>query len=786
MEEGSQGSDIESPVCAVQVVKKGGQKRIGAAVRSRCQRKSMEDNILWKIELFEFADNDQFSNLDSLIVQLGACSLLIPEDIQDSADGKKIQLVVDDHSVDVNYCKKSTFKLSAASGVLVKLSGVDTYVTNTAETECPLGVGCVECLSQYLGLIGIDDELGKYSISFGSLSNHMRLDSAAASAINLLPRSDDPSPYGSLYGVLNRCKTKMGQRLLERWLRQPLVDEQEINRRLDVVELLKESAIARNLLVDGSLKGIPDIDAILTKIQKPNADLSGVYRLYIFTRALPGIIRALNELQEDQCIEKGDKTSFITERYIVPLQDLDSKLDMYRQLVEHVVDFDRLPDLMVAAKHDPNLMELKEEIDDLEAQARQLQEKANRTWGSFTDVKLESNSQFGFIFRTTKGDDERKLRANNSKIRILSMLKNGLHFTTPELTGVAERHQEVERLYRKQQAELVRNAVATARTYLPVVEAACALVSELDVLSSFATVAAVSPATYVRPTLSPLTTSANASAENKRRTTLKGARHPCVELMDGVDFIANDYDLTIDQSNFQIVTGPNMGGKSTYIRGLGSIVTLAQIGSFVPCEEAHIAVVDCVLARVGAGDAGQKGISTFMAEMLEASVLLETATSNSLVIIDELGRGTSTYDGFGLAWAIAEYITTKINPLCLFATHFHELTALAHHRPNVVNKHVSAIVENKEVVMLHNVMDGPCAESFGIHVAAMASFPDSVIREAKRKSDQLEDPEAGGVTKDTLKLQKILTAMNKFESLPVADMSASEARSQLSEVFLSP
>ena len=221
-------------------------------------------------------------------------------------------------------------------------------------------------------------------------------------------------------------------------------------------------------------------------------------------------------------------------------------------------------------------------------------------------------------------------------------------------------------------------------------------VAELDVLTSYASVAALAPNSYCRPVLYPLTSSTvgeNAEAlhaTSPRMLKLKKARHPCVELMDCVDFIANDYDLQPEASSFQIITGPNMGGKSTYIRGLGSIVLMAQVGCFVPCESAEIALVDAILARVGAGDAGQKGVSTFMAEMLEAAVLVETATRNSLVIIDELGRGTSTVDGFGLAWGIAQYIATKIRPFCLFATHFYELTALEKSVCHVVNKHVSA------------------------------------------------------------------------------------------------
>jgi DNA mismatch repair protein MSH2 len=330
--------------------------------------------------------------------------------------------------------------------------------------------------------------------------------------------------------------------------------------------------------------------------------------------------------------------------------------------------------------------------------------------------------------------------------------------------------------------------------YAPVLEAASTILSELDVFLSLAHVAAHSPGgTYCKPTI----------LDKDGDLTLKKARHPCVELQDlpsGGEFIANDYKLTRkddeenDNGHFMIMTGPNMGGKSTYIRQIGTIAVLAQMGSYVPCESASIPVLSGVLCRVGAGDFQLRGVSTFMAEMLEAAAILQTATKDSLVIIDELGRGTSTFDGFGLAWAIAEHLATKIKCFTLFATHFHEMTAMADQFKGVINRHVSAHTTTDSITMLYQVQKGPCDRSFGVHVAELAKFPRAVIDDAKRRVQELEgevqkQPDAKKRRKTTTStvLGDVTEARNfveKFVALPLDKMTPEERCAAVKNIAL--
>lgn len=547
------------------------------------------------------------------------------------------------------------------------------------------------------------------------------------------------------------------------------------------------------------------------RMQSKKAGLEEMFRVYVLSRSLPAILSILNEIVDNSKTpdnsENWDETAAanksesLQSKFIQPLEKSMDKFGMYQQFIQHVLDLEALPDLEINPVHDPTLQELRAEKEDIEFQAQSLLQEAQKGWGREFTMTLDTdprNRSHGIVFRSTRTDDERALRNAKKDLKILSILKNGVHFTTSALESLSYRYREVQEEYAEKQQTIMQCALETALTYLPLVESVCDELAELDVLVGFATAASYAPMEYTRPVMRP---------QGSGIVSLKGARHPCVEFMDDVQFVPNDYELVKGRSAMQIITGPNMGGKSTYIRGLGSIVVMAHIGSFVPCSQAEISIVTAVLARVGAGDSVQKGVSTFMAEMLEASVILGTASADSLIIIDELGRGTSTFDGFGLAWGISEHIANKIGAYCLFATHFHELTALAQAshvsadesseervesnvtltkaNVGVVNRHVTGKVINGKVVMLYAVENGPCHESFGVHVAAMAQFPDKVIQTAKRKAIALEHTNMTAVTDVSVTdtQGKIVKVMDRFGELPMMTIPACDMKIALNSCF---
>jgi len=542
----------------------------------------------------------------------------------------------------------------------------------------------------------------------------------------------DANDNFSLYGLMARGRTAMGKRLLKVWLLQPLVDKGAIDERLDVVEAFATDGELREQIRDNLLRGLPDVERLTRKLERKRATLSDLCQLYRASSKLPSIISELSRAAEGGA-------EVLQQRFVDPLATAHDAehLTKFEELLEAAVDLDRVPDeYLVCATYSPDLQSLKEDKDEVEAEIEELARGIAGDLGLVFDktIKLEwhkVNNSRTRCMRITAKEEKQARKKLSAKYLLLETRKDGTKFTNRALKDAAQRLADLTADYNARQTELVEQVVAVAHSFVDVWLTVAATLAELDVLAGFAELSVNAPTPFVRPEM------LDADAGE---VTLQGSRHPCVEAQDEVDFIKNDCDMRRGQSWFQIITGPNMGGKSTYIRQVGVAVLMAQVGCFVPCDAARIAVRDCIFARVGAGDCQLRGVSTFMAEMLETASILKGATARSLVIIDELGRGTSTYDGFGLAWAISEHLMQEIGCSTLFATHFHELTALRG-EVGVRNLHVETAIDKASgrLTMIYKVSEGACDQSFGIHVAEYARFPEAVLELARKKALELED-----------------------------------------------
>ncbi|POM68543.1 DNA mismatch repair protein Msh2, partial [Phytophthora palmivora] len=605
---------------ALQIRNEKHLKQVGVAVRRPRTRASCvkgqadEDTKQWELLLFSFSDSSELANLESLLVQMAPSTCYVSaelEQMQSVGDSKKLHALLKTHEVAPVYMKKQLF--SDVSGVetnVSRLLGANTMAEYQDVLASKLAAGSLACLIEALGVMTDADAFGCYTLHEGNLSSAMQLDSAAIWSLNLLPEPNSTTTGvtrfgGSVLEILNRGKTPMGRRLLERWIRQPLLNVKQIENRQNLVQLFVDDSSLRMELLDECMKALPDLGRLAISLEKKkNAKITDLVSVYdAAVGAMPKVLKLLKGTDGggDEALAKLVKETFAT-----PLEKILADLQGYTELVKEVVDLDSRPTLVVNAKHDENLQTLREEWDSILADIEEEHRNALDTISD--DIKCEKDKVRGFVFRIVNKKEEARL-SKMQNVHICQVLVSGVQFTTAKLKALATDHRRVRGEYEERQAHLLNAAIDVASTYVPVLVAATATLAELDVLLGFAHAACHAGSGYCRPTM-----------ENDGDcVVLTSARHPCVELQDGVDFIPNDYNFERENSRFQLVTGPNMGGKSTYIRQLGTIAVMAQIGSFVPAEVARLPVFDKLLVRVGAGDLQQRGVSTFMLEMLEAS-----------------------------------------------------------------------------------------------------------------------------------------------------------------------
>lgn len=691
------------------------------------------DASVRELGVSEFLDNDLYSNLESLLIQLGVKECLVQADNKKGdPELNKIRAIADSCGIAISERGLGDFGTKDIEQDLTRLLRGEIAAGILPQTDLKLAMGSAAALIKYLGVLSDPSNFGQYQLYQHDLSQYMKLDASALKALNLMPGPRDGSKNMSLYGLLDHCRTPVGKRLLAQWLKQPLMSLEEIERRQQLVEAFVMDTELRQAMQDPHLRGVPDLYRLAKRFQRKQASLEDVVRAYQMAIRIPGFIGTLEGIMDEQYKDPLDA------EYTSKLIEYSNSLDKLQEMVETTIDIDALDnhEYKIKPEFDESLKILARKLERLEKDMKTELRVVSEDLNQEVDKKLflENHRVHGHVFRLTR--TESGCIRNKKQYPEASTQKNGVYFTTSALQNMRREHQQLTENYNRTQSGLVSEVVNVAASYCPVLEKLAGVLAHLDVIVSFAHVSVHAPSSYVRPKMHP---------RGEGNTILKEARHPCMEMQDDIQFITNDVSLIRGSSEFLIITGPNMGGKSTYIRQIGVIALMAQVGCFVPCSEAELTLFDSILARVGASDSQLKGVSTFMAEMLETANILKSATSDSLIIIDELGRGTSTYDGFGLAWAISEHIVKEIRCFSMFATHFHELTALVNEYPQVQNLHVVAHIGNdterdrREVTLLYKVKEGVCDQSFGIHVAELVRFPEKVVNMAKRKADELED-----------------------------------------------
>ena len=572
-------------------------------------------------------------------------------------------------------------------------------------------------VSSINGLIGYIKETQKTDldhinkITVYKISRYMALDINARRNLEITEKLRDKSKKGTLLWVLDKTATSMGGRLLRRWLNDPLIDVEAINKRLDAVQELKDNMMLRGDVIE-SLKKVYDIERLAGKMAYGSANARDMVTLKNSLVKLPEVKQNLS-----QC-----KSELLKELY----ENLDELQDIY-QLIDKAIEDDPPMTItdggIIKMGYDPEIDKLKTAQTEGKNWLVQLEVKEKEETG-IKNLKVGFNKVFGYYIEVTKSNLSqvpdryiRKQTLTNGERYITEELKN----LEDQILGAEEKVISLEHdTFIKIRDEISKNIKRLQKT--------SEVVSTLDVLSDFAQIA--EDMNYCKP-----------EVNNSGVIDIKNGRHPVIEKILGIgSFVENDTYLDRDENRLAIITGPNMAGKSTYMRQVALIVLMTQVGCFVPAQTAKIGVVDKIFTRVGASDDLSMGQSTFMVEMMEVASILKEATPKSLIILDEIGRGTSTYDGLSIAWAVAEYIADKekCGAKTLFATHYHELTELENKLDGVKNYSIAVKEKGEDIIFLRKIVEGGTDESYGIHVARLAGVPKVVTNRANEILRSLE------------------------------------------------
>jgi len=607
-------------------------------------------------------------------------------------------------------------------------------------------------------------------IRFYQQQDSLVLDPSTLRNLELVEPAFGESRAATLLGVLDECSTSLGARKLKAWMLRPSVDRMELTARLDAVEELAKNAIAREEL-RRVLSTIQDLERLLSKVTLETANARELLALKQSLRPLPILKTYLEHLQANRLAELRGR--------------LDDLADVH-ELLEKSIHPEPPVVLNEGGLIRPGYHAELDELRDLGQNSKRLLaqiELRERERTGIGSLKVRFNNVFGYYIEISKAnlhlappDYERK-----------QTLVNAERFTTPELKELEAKILDAEERSHTLERELFVAIRRQIGNEAPRIRQTAAALAELDVLSCFSRLAAERE--YHRPEFS-----------DDAELLIQGGRHPVIERIveegQSGKFIPNDLYMNGGKDLLLIVTGPNMGGKSTYLRQAAQIALMAQMGSFVPAARAKLPIFDRIYTRIGASDNLARGRSTFMVEMTEAAAILNTASPRSLVLLDEVGRGTATFDGLAIAWAVVEYLLTHTRAKTLFATHYHELTELADLLPGVKNYHVSVKESGSNIIFLRKVEPGSADKSYGIEVARLAGLPNTVIERAReiltrheqsehtlseRLATRKEAPETGPVQL-TIFTPLNAEVVNAIESTDLDNLKPLEALNLLAEL----
>ncbi|MBN8207527.1 DNA mismatch repair protein MutS [Bacillus sp. NTK071] len=541
------------------------------------------------------------------------------------------------------------------------------------------------------------------------ISQYMKLDVNSKRNLELVETIRDKKRTGSLVWFLDSSVTAMGGRLLKQWVERPLLKQREIEKRQELVETLMKQFFERETIRE-QLQGVYDLERLAGKVAFGNLNARDLVQLRKSLEKIPEIKQAVNSLDNPYAKELGEE--------ILPCEEL---VKLLQDAIEDNPPLSVKEGQMIRDGYHVDLDKYRDASRNGKDWIASLQMQERERTG-IKSLKIGYNKVFGYYIEVTRSNLPNLPEGRYERKQTLS---NAERFITPELKEKETLILEAEEKIVDLEYTLFSNVREEVKAFIPQLQQLARKISELDVLQSFAVVSEENR--FTKPIFS-----------KERKVEVEGGRHPVVEkMLKGREYVANDVMMDRDRE-ILLITGPNMSGKSTYMRQLALISILGQIGCFVPAESAVLPVFDQIFTRIGAADDLAAGQSTFMVEMLEANYAITRATQDSLILLDEIGRGTSTYDGMALAQSIIEYVHSEVRAKTLFSTHYHELTTLEEELDRVKNVHVKAVEEKGRVVFLHRVHDGSADKSYGIHVAQLANLPELLIKRAEEILKEFE------------------------------------------------